>query len=75
MRFTLSDTLHFRLLMIAAGCEDGNDASTLRSDLLLRMARDSALPFVISAVCMMADLTVSWGDHGLQISEWRGEAI
>jgi Transposase DDE domain group 1 len=35
---TLSDIVRFRLLMIAAGYEDGNDATGLRSDPLFKMA-------------------------------------
>ncbi len=39
---TLADALRFRLLMIAAGYEDGNDASSLRNDPMFKMARDLA---------------------------------
>ena len=35
---SLSDVIRFRLLMIAAGYEDGNDASRLRDDPLFKMA-------------------------------------
>src|ERR1700680_1282604 len=35
---TLADIIRFRLLMIAAGYEDGNDASSLRSDPMFKMA-------------------------------------
>ena len=35
---TLADIIRFRLLMIAAGYEDGNDASDLRRDPLFKMA-------------------------------------
>src|SRR3954447_9640911 len=37
---TLADIIRFRLLMIAAGCEDGNDASELRRDPPFKMALD-----------------------------------
>ena len=37
---TLADIIRFRLLMIAAGYEDGNDADTLRSDPMFKMALD-----------------------------------
>src|SRR5512132_1710892 len=37
---TLADIIRFRLLMIGAGYEDGNDASSLRSDPLFKMALD-----------------------------------
>src|SRR3954462_4015223 len=37
---TLADIIRFRLLMIAAGYEDGNDASDLRRDPLFKMALD-----------------------------------
>ena len=37
---TLADIIRFRLLMIAAGYEDGNDASGLRSDPMFKMALD-----------------------------------
>jgi hypothetical protein len=39
---TLADIIRFRLLMIAAGYEDGNDADTLRSDPMFKMALDLA---------------------------------
>src|SRR3982751_3634159 len=37
---TLADIIRFRLLMIAAGYEDGNDAAGLRRDPLFKMALD-----------------------------------
>ena len=37
---TLSDIIRFRLLMIAAGYEDGNDAASLRVDPVFKMAHD-----------------------------------
>ena len=36
----IADIIPFRLLMIAAGYEDGNDASSLRGDPLLKLALD-----------------------------------
>src|SRR3954452_116483 len=39
---TLADIIRFRLLMIAAGYEDGNDAAELRRDPLFKMALDLA---------------------------------
>jgi Transposase DDE domain group 1 len=39
---SLADILRFRMLMIAAGYEDGNDASTLRDDPMFKMAMDLA---------------------------------
>jgi hypothetical protein len=39
---TLADIIRFRLLMIAAGYEDGNDAGALRSDPMFKMALDLA---------------------------------
>src|SRR3954464_6276561 len=39
---TLADIIRFRLLMIAAGYEDGNDAAELRRDPLFKMALDRA---------------------------------
>src|ERR1700712_2645330 len=39
---TLANIIRFRLLMIAAGYEDGNDASDLRRDPLFKMALDLA---------------------------------
>src|SRR5215210_4648942 len=39
---TLADIIRFRLLMIAAGYEDGNDPSDLRRDPLFKMALDRA---------------------------------
>jgi hypothetical protein len=38
----VADIIRFRLLMIAAGYEDGNDASALRRDPLFKMALDLA---------------------------------
>ena len=37
---TLAAIMRFRLLMIAAGYEDGNDADTLRCDPMFKMALD-----------------------------------
>jgi hypothetical protein len=37
---TLADIIRFRLLMIAANYEDGNDASSLRGDPMFKMALD-----------------------------------
>ena len=37
---SLADIIRFRLLMIAAGYEDGNDASSLRIDPMFKMALD-----------------------------------
>jgi hypothetical protein len=37
---TLAEIIQFRLLMIGAGYEDGNDASSLRSDPMFKMALD-----------------------------------
>src|ERR1700704_5661235 len=37
---TLAEIMRFRLLMIAAGYEDGNDADTLRGDPMFKMALD-----------------------------------
>ena len=39
---TLSDIIRFRLSMIAAGYEDGNDTSSLRVDLVFKMTQDLA---------------------------------
>jgi Transposase DDE domain group 1 len=39
---TLADIIRFRLLMIGAGYEDGNDAGALRSDPMFKMALDLA---------------------------------
>lgn len=38
VRHSLSDILRFRLLMIAAGYEDGNDANSLRDDAMFKLA-------------------------------------
>ena len=40
---SLADMIGFRMKMIAAGYEDGNDANRLRSDPVFKMAQD-ALP-------------------------------
>jgi Transposase DDE domain group 1 len=37
---SLADMIRFRLMMIAAGYEDGNDASSLRSDPAFKLAQD-----------------------------------
>ena len=39
---TLAGIMRFRMLMIAAGYEDGNDADTLRCDPMFKMALDLA---------------------------------
>ncbi len=39
---TMADILRFRMLMIAAGYEDGNDASSLRDDPVFKMALNVA---------------------------------
>ena len=36
----LAEIIRFRMLMIAAGYEDGNDADTLRSDAMFKLALD-----------------------------------
>jgi hypothetical protein len=38
---SLADMIGFRMQMIAAGYEDGNDANRLRSDPVFKMARDT----------------------------------
>jgi Transposase DDE domain group 1 len=40
--YSLADIIRIRLLMISAGYEDGNDASSLRSDPMFKMALDLA---------------------------------
>jgi hypothetical protein len=40
----LSEMIRFRLMMIASGYEDGNDASTLRSDPAFKLAQVSCHP-------------------------------
>lgn len=37
---SLADIIGFRLMMIAAGYEDGNDAASLRADPMFKMALD-----------------------------------
>ena len=37
---SLADIIRFRLMMISAGYEDGNDADSLRSDPMFKMALD-----------------------------------
>jgi hypothetical protein len=39
---SLADIIRFRLLMITAGYEDGNDATGLRVDPVFKMALDQA---------------------------------
>ncbi len=39
---SLTDIIRFRLMMIAAGYEDGNDASSLRVDPMFKLALDLA---------------------------------
>ena len=60
---TLADMVRFRMLMIAAGYEDGNDATGLRSDPVFKMAqgvapsgRDLASQPTISRLENMADV-------------------
>src|SRR5580698_2332543 len=40
VRHQLAEIIRFRMLMIAAGYEDGNDADSLRSDPMFKMALD-----------------------------------
>src|SRR5215472_10267582 len=40
VRHSLAEIIGFRMLMIAAGYEDGNDADTLRSDPMFKLALD-----------------------------------
>ena len=60
---SLADMVRFRMLMIAAGYEDGNDATSLRSDPVFKMAqgiapsgRDLASQPTISRLENMADV-------------------
>src|SRR5438046_6416586 len=39
---SLADIIRFRLMMITAGYEDGNDANSLRGDPMFKMAQDLA---------------------------------
>ena len=47
---SMADIIRFRLLMIAAGYEDGNDANSLRSDPMFKMALDLT-PLVPRELC------------------------
>jgi hypothetical protein len=38
VRHSLAEIIGFRMLMIAAGCEDGNDADALRRDPMFKLA-------------------------------------
>jgi hypothetical protein len=40
----LAEIIRFRMLMIAAGYEDGNDANTLRGDPIFKLALDRLPP-------------------------------
>ncbi len=42
---SLADMIRFRMLMIAAGYEDGNDATSLRHDPVFKMAQGIACGF------------------------------
>ena len=53
---SLADIIGFRLMMIAAGYEDGNDASSLRVDPMFKMARDLAP----SGRALCSQPTISW---------------
>ncbi|QRM35224.1 IS1380 family transposase [Microvirga sp. VF16] len=60
---SLADMIRFRLMMIAAGYEDGNDATSLRSDPIFKMAqgmlpsdRDLASQSTISRLENLPDL-------------------
>lgn len=44
----LGDVIRFRLMMIASGYEDGNDASGLRYDPAFKQAQGRSRPVVIS---------------------------
>ncbi len=47
----LADIIRFRMLIIAAGYEDGNDADTLRCDPMFKLALDR-LPSDVVRVCV-----------------------
>ena len=53
----LAEIIRFRLLMIAAGYEDGNDADRLRGDPMFKMALD-ALPS--DAICARSRHSRAW---------------
>jgi len=53
---SLADMIRFRLMMIAAGYEDGNDAASLRHDPMFRIALDA--PPAGQALCSQP--TISW---------------
>ena len=55
IQHSLADMLRFRLLMIAAGYEDGNDAGSLRHDALFKLA-SGRLPDA-AAVCSQPTLS------------------
>lgn len=56
VRHSLADMIRFRPLMIAAGCEEGNDAGALRHDPAFTLALDR-LP---DAAALCSQPTISW---------------
>ena len=54
---SLAAIIRFRLLMIAAGYEDGNDASSLRGDPMFKMALDLCRPI---ASCVRSRQSRDW---------------
>jgi len=55
VRYSLAEIIGFRMLMIAAGYEDGNDADALRSDPIFKVALER-LP---SAADLCSQSTIS----------------
>jgi hypothetical protein len=68
----LTSMIRFRMLMIASGYEDGNDASALRSDPAFNWRKALCLPvrtlprnqqFHAWKICLMFVLYCAWGGH------------
>ena len=64
---SLADIIRFRLLMIAAGYEDGNDANSLRSGALTRRSAPSVAPELPKASVEVQFAALGPLDHGREI--------
>jgi hypothetical protein len=68
---SLADIIRFRLLMISAGYEDGNDASNLRGDPMFKMALDLSPSVAASGLRLGGRLRLRAGAEQFGRS-WQG---
>jgi hypothetical protein len=72
IQHSLAEMLRFRLLMIAAGYEDGNDADSLRHDPLFKLANGRQPD--AAAMCSQPTLSRLENTPGLRAPWWRSPA-